>query len=275
MLFRSGTPAYISILWLAALKAAARIADIIGDAGHAETWRNLLETGLASLEKRLWNGEYYDLWLSDTEKDECLMTDQLDGEWFLRAMGVGGNLCEDRVRTIVRVILQHNFDPDSGLINASYPEGRHTTLFTYKNCQAEAVWTGIGYVMASLCLSAGMRDDADALVTAIHENQARFGALWDHWECGPRYTRPLSSWTTLNAALGLQVDSAKRILQLRPVAQNIILPLCFPGILGTVSVSNGSASIHIAEGTLDGWTVLIGEAATVNDANKAERASRI
>ena len=256
----AGTPVYISILWLAALKAAARIADETGDAERAGTWRDLLGKGLASLEKRLWNGEYYDLWLSGAEKDEGLMTDQLDGEWFLRAAGIGGNLPDARIRSVVRVILDHNFDPDSGLINATCPEGRHTTLFTHKNCQAEAVWTGIGYAMAALCLSVGLRDDADALVTAIRDNQARFGALWDHWECGHHYTRPMSSWTTLNAALGLQIDSARRTLRLDPVAENVTLPLCLPGVLGTVEVRDGDVQIRVAEGSLDGWTILTGKA---------------
>ena len=257
----SGTPVYISILWLAALKAAARMADETGDAVHADAWRDLLKTGLASLEKRLWNGTYYDLWQSGDEKDESLMTDQLDGEWFLRAAGIGGNLPDDRIRAVLRVILEQNFEPDSGLINATCPAGRRTTLYSNKNCQTEAVWTGIGYLTAALCLRVGLRGDADALVTAIHDNQARFGALWDHWECGHHYTRPMSSWTTLTAALGLQVDAARKILRLEPIADNITLPLCLPGILGTVTVENGKASIRLTEGSLDGWTVLAGDAA--------------
>ncbi len=257
----SGTPVYISILWLAALKAAARMADETGDAVRADAWRDLLKTGLASLEKRLWNGTYYDLWQSGDEKDESLMTDQLDGEWFLRAAGIGGNLPDDRIRAVLRVILEQNFEPDSGLINATCPAGRRTTLYSNKNCQTEAVWTGIGYLTAALCLRVGLRGDADALVTAIHDNQARFGALWDHWECGHHYTRPMSSWTTLTAALGLQVDAARKILRLEPIADNITLPLCLPGILGTVTVENGKASIRLTEGSLDGWTVLAGDAA--------------
>lgn len=255
----AGTPVYISVLWLAALKAAVRIADETGDAEHAEAWRRLLEKGLDSLEKRLWNGSYYDLWRSGAEKDESLMTDQLDGEWFLRAAGIGGNLSDARIRTVLRYILDRNFDPDGGLINASCPEGRQTSLFSHRNCQAEAVWTGIGYVAAALCMSVGMRDDADALVTAIRDNQSRFGALWDHWECGHHYTRPMSSWTTLNAALGLQIDSAKRIIRLSPVADNVTLPLCLPGVLGTAEVRNGCVHVRVCEGSLDGWTVLTGE----------------
>ncbi len=255
----SGTPAYISVLWLAALKAAARLADETGDAARAENWRKLLGKGLSSLETRLWNGEYYDLWRNGDERDETLMTDQLDGEWFLRAAGIGANLSDERTRNVLRVISEKNFDPDGGLINASCPAGRHTTLYSHKNCQTEAVWTGIGYVTAALCLSVGLPDDAEAIVTAIQENQSRFGALWDHWECGHHYTRPMSSWATLNAALGLRIDAGRRILRLDPVGENVTVPLCIPGVLGTVEVKNGSVRIRLTEGSLNGWTLQTGK----------------
>ncbi len=255
----SGTPVYISVLWLAALQAAALLADEMGDAFRAEAWRELLQKGLGSLETRLWNGEYYNLWRCGDEKDETLMTDQLDGEWFLRVSGVGGNLPDERIRDVLRVILKHNFTPDGGLINASCPEGRRTTLYSNKNCQTEAVWTGIGYVTAALCLSVGLKEDAEALVAVIHENQLRFGALWDHWECGHHYTRPMSGWTTLNAALGMRIDAARHILRLRPISENITLPLCFPGVLGAVEVRNGAVNIRLIEGSLEGWTVLTGK----------------
>ena len=255
----SGTPVYISVLWLAALKAAARIADEMGDAVRAAGWRNTLEKGLASLESRLWNGEYYDLWKSDTDKDECLMTDQLDGEWFLRAAGIGGNLSDERVGKVLKTILKNNFSPDGGLVNASCPEGRRTTLFSRKNCQAEAVWTGICYAVAALCMSVGLREEADMLVNTVHDNQARFGALWNHWECGHHYSRPMSSWTTLTTALGLQTNSRQKVIYLKPVAKNITLPLCLPGVLGTVKVENGAVSVSIAEGSLDGWKIQTGE----------------
>ena len=257
----SGTPVYICVLWLAALKAAARIADEMNDAAHAAAWRKLLEKGLHSLETRLWNGEYYNLWRCGEEVDESLMTDQLDGEWFLRAAGIGGNLCDDRIRNVMRAVLRQNFYPDGGLINASCSEGRHTTLYSHKNCQTEAVWTGIGYVAAALCLCVGLCNEAESLVKAIQDNQARFGALWDHWECGHHYSRPMSSWTTLHAALGLSVDAARRVLRLNPAVQNGRLPLCMPGVLGTVEIKNGAAQMHLLQGSLNGWTVLAEAAA--------------
>ena len=253
----SGTPTYISVLWLAALKAAALIADRMGDTGRAEDWRKLLETGLASLEEKLWNGEYYNLWRKETETDESLMSDQLDGEWFLRAMGIGGNLSDERVRDVIRMIYQYNFDPEAGLINASCPEGRKTTIFTYKNCQAGAVWTGIGYAMAATCLSVGLPEIADMEVQSIHANQMRMGAFWDHWECGHHYTRPMSSWSTINTALGLYVDYESRTIGLHPALPNVTLPLCLRDVLATVSFHEGECYINCYEGDLSGWNVIV------------------
>lgn len=252
----SGTPTYISVLWLGALKAAASIADRLGEAERADMWRTLLEKGKVSLEENLWNGKYYNLWRKEDLTDESLMSDQLDGEWFLNAAGIGGNLPVERVRQVMRMVFAHNFDPDNGLINATSPEDTNVSIFTYKNCQTEAVWTGIGYVAAALCLYAGLRDLADLEVQTIQDNQLRFGAFWDHWECGHHYSRPLSSWTTLNAALGLSVDVAEKTIRLNPISDNIRLPLCVDGILATVTVKNGDWDIRCVEGDLTEWNIV-------------------
>lgn len=255
----SGTPTYISVLWLSALKAAVRIAEILGEEKRRAHWSALLETGLASLEERLWNGEYYDLWRRDdeneTKTDGSLMTDQIDGEWFLRVMGLGGNLSDDRVRQVIDTVFAGNYDAEDGLINATCPDGHPTSISTYQNCQAGAVWTGIGYAFSALAISVGRRDLADTLVTSIHENQMRFGLFWDHWECGFRYTRPLSSWTTLIAAEGLVVDGAAKELSLRPCQTKLTVPLCLCTVLGTVEFDDKRCIITIAEGSLDGWKI--------------------
>ena len=240
----------------AALKAAAAIAREMADAPRAEHWQNLLEKGKNSLEALLWNGEYYDLWRNGETVDETLMTDQLDGEWFLRAAGIGGNLSDARVRTVLENIFRHNFDPDHGLKNAACLPGKRTSLGSYKNCQAEAVWTGIGYVVAALCLYVGLRDTADMQVQSIHDSQLRFGAMWDHWECGHHYTRPLSGWSTLNAALGLVVNRAEKTLTLRPMQKNLILPLITPDCLATLYVEDGHGRIECVRGDLTGWTII-------------------
>lgn len=253
----SGTPTYISVLWLAALKAASVIADRLGEKFYSDKWNAILDKGKVSLEEKLWNGEYYNLWRNENETDESLMTDQLDGEWFLRMMGIEGNIPDERVRDVLRCIFKANFNSEQGLMNATCPEGKKTTINTYKNCQAEAVWTGIGYAFAALALSVGLRDIADEDIKSIDNNQMRLGHFWDHWECGHHYTRPMSSWTTLHAISGLSVDYENKKLILSPIENNMTFPLCLPGILAKVTVNNGEFNIECINGSLDEWDITV------------------
>ena len=251
----SGTPAYISILWLASLSAGYLLSKLHGSEADAQEWLELLKKGKESLEALLWNGEYYDLWKSDEATDGCLMTDQLDGEWFLRMIGLGGNLPDSRIREVLSTVWRHNYTPETGLINASCPEGHTTTLYTHLNCQAEAQWTGIGYAIAALMLSVGMVDTAHTAVETIHRHQGDFGHFWDHWECGYRYSRPLSSWSTLHGALGLAYNAPLTALTLRPAIapteeMPFRAPLCLPDCLGSVEFTTEGCTLRIVEGKL-------------------------
>ena len=253
----SGISAYISILWLAALKASVVIAEKVGDIARREKWSVLLEKGKKSLEEKLWNGEYYNLWVDGSNIDESLMTDQLDGEWFLRMIGLDGNVSDERIREVTDFIFRHNFDRDQGLVNATVPQGKKTTIHTYKNCQAEAVWTGIGYAFSALALSVGNREISDTVVNSIHNNQLRLGHFWDHWECGHHYTRPMSSWSTLIAASGMAVDYEKKSLTFRPTDKNITFPLVLPDVLAKVSFVDGELNIESIKGDLGKWEIRV------------------
>ena len=251
----SGTPAYIDVLWLAALKAATIIADKVGDRERFDKWNDTLEIGKKSLEEKLWNGEYYNLWRNNEEIDESLMTDQLDGEWFLRMMGLDGNIPDERVSAVLDLIFKANFDSEQGLVNATVPENRKTCIHTYKNCQTIAVWTGIGYAFAALALSVGLKEIADEEIRSIADNQMRLGHFWDHWECGHHYTRPMSSWTILNAVSGISVDYENKKITFNPIDDNITFPLCLPDILAKVTITDGRFDIEYISGNLSGWDI--------------------
>ncbi len=255
----SGASAYISVLWLAALKAATVIAENIEDYDRLKKWECILEKGKKSLEEKLWNGEYYNLWINGNQTDESLMTNQLDGEWFLRMTGLSGNLSDDRIRQIIEDIFHENFDKEQGLVNATVPKNRKTTIHTYKNCQAGAVWTGIGYAFSALALSVGLDEISDTIVDSIHSNQFRLGHFWDHWECGHHYTRPMSSWSTLIAASGMKVDYENKKISFSPIRENITLPLVLPNILARVKFSDGKCDIECISGNLNEWSVSIGK----------------
>lgn len=261
----SGTPVYISILWLSALKAGIRLAEVMGDLGRKKQWQAILDKGTASLETRLWNGKYYDLWRRDTEDgvviDRSLMSDQISGEWFLRVSGIGTNLPDWRVCDILNIIFENNFDFNFGLVNATFPKGQPVSLDTYENCQAGIIWTGIGYTFAALALSMAAKNGeqmeriSHAIMENTHENQLRCGMLWNHEESGFRYTRPLSSWTTMIAACGLKMDAENKVLSMTPYNDGITLPLCTCEHLGTVQFSENECNIILEKGSLAGWNV--------------------
>lgn len=149
-------------------------------------------------------------------RDQCLMTNQLDGEIFLRLIGLEGSLPDSRFEAVLGTIFLSNFQKGLGLVNASDPPGRPSTLYTHLNCQAEARWTGIEYLFAAALEAAGQRERAREVIETIEERQTRLGYFFNHWECGFRYTRPLSSWATLLAASGASFDAASELLSLTP-----------------------------------------------------------
>jgi hypothetical protein len=188
----------------------------MGEGERAEGWRNALSKGVESFERKLWNGEYYSLWVDGDLRDECCMTDQVDGEWFTSLVGLGTALPRERVRRALSAVMRHNFSAEAGLVNASYPEGKERRFCTWQNSQAMAPWTGIEYAIASMMLDFGMVAEGDAVVRAVHERHVRQGRFWRHIECGEHYYRAMSSWALMLGATGFKPDAPKGRLTLAP-----------------------------------------------------------
>jgi hypothetical protein len=88
------------------------------------------------------------------------------------------------------------------------------TLYTYRNCQAEANWTGIEYAMASFYILAAQRERSAEIVNNVDKRYRRLGQIWNHAECGDHYYRALSSWALLPALTGWSYDAVRKALTL-------------------------------------------------------------
>ena len=248
-----GTPSYIAILWLSALKMAVYLADALGDMAHKKEWQAILDTGLTSLEEKLYNGRAYDLWVTDDgRRDQALMTDQLDGEIFLRLTLGEGNLSDERFASVLRYIVKHNYKEGLWLVNATFPKDARPTVYTYRNCQAEAQWTGIGYLTVAALELIGEWETSREMLETMHDNQRAFGAFFNHWECGYRYTRPLSSWLVLTALGGIRHRKAEDALILTPKSewQSHTFPLVTSEALLSVRFEKHSCTLTVYGGTL-------------------------
>ena len=215
-----GTPSYIASLWLSALLAAARVAGDLGHKAQERKWRAILKKGAASFERKLWNGEYYSLWADGKLRDECCMTDQIDGEWFTQLIGLGHVLPRQRVVAALKAVMKHNFSPEAGLLNATYPPGAKPKLSTFHNLQADAPWTGIEYAIASMMFDFGMPAEAQAVTKNIHERYLRAGRFWNHVECGDHYYRAMSSWAILLGATGFKIDVPRKTVTFAPAVRS-------------------------------------------------------
>ncbi len=246
-----GTPAYIASLWIGALRAGVRIAASVDQPEAARRWSELLARASASFDARLFNGDYYSLWVDGKARDELCMTDQISGEWFTRLIGLPTTISEKNLDRSIENIFKYNFNAEFGLHNATAPR-RGADLLALNNLQAGGLWSGIEFAFASFLMDHGRYGDGVRIVEAIHRRYLRAGRPWSHVECGGHYSRAMSSWATLLAATGFKPDLAHESVALKPpVAGDFHAPWVTASGFGTIRRAGGALSLHCAQGTLD------------------------
>ncbi len=179
------------------------------------------------------------------------MTDQLDGEFFCRLIGLGGLFDDRRVGTALDTIYRTNFSLERGLINAGCPAGKHTTSFTFRNCQGEANWSGIEYWLAAFLLLTGSYERGLQLVQTVQERYERLGQIWNHAECGDFYYRPLSSFVLLTALSGFLADASSDTFRFDLAAsKQFHIPFFTPKGYGILQGTENSREVTVLCGML-------------------------
>ncbi len=246
-----GTPAYIASLWIGSLRAAVRIAQETNEPGEAARWSELLKKASTSFDDKLFNGEYYSLWVDGKMRDELCMTDQVSGEWFTGMLGLTTTLSEEHLNRAIDNVFKYNFNSEFGLHNATAPK-RGPELLALNNLQAGGLWSGIEYAFASLLMEHGRYADGLKIVEAIHRRYLRAGQPWSHVECGGHYSRAMSSWATLLAASGFRPDVPHQSLAIIPAApRDFHTPWVTSSGFGTIRREGGALLIHCVYGTLE------------------------
>ncbi|GAA3511974.1 non-lysosomal glucosylceramidase [Actinocatenispora rupis] len=272
--------------YLAALDAAARIADHVGDPAFAATCRALRASGQSTVDTELFNGEYYVQRVTPAAEiadglrhpsmgatdpadppfqlgDGCL-TDQLVGEVAARLVGLGPQLDPAHTDAAARAVLAYNwrdrFDRDlnhmrgfalgdeRGLLVASYPHGnRPERPFSYFS----EVMTGFEYTAATALVQAGDLAGARRVVAAVRDRYdgARRNP-YDEAECGRHYARAMASWGTLLAWQGFTYDAVDGVLTVTPRADRITYAVAAGDAWGTVAVRAGRTTVAVHEGVL-------------------------
>jgi len=230
-----GPNTMMGTFYLAALLAASRMAQALGDKEAGGRYRELYQRGAAELDRLCWDGEFYIQKYDETRHTKyqygrgCL-SDQLLGQWFAAAVGLGYLLPKERVRRALASIYRHNFQSgfqnfanpqriyalgdEKGLLLCSWPKGGRPALpFVY----SDEVWTGIEYQVAAHLIYEGMIDEGLAMVKAVRDRYdgARRNP-WNELECGNHYARALASWSLVLALSGYRYSAQERSIRLAP-----------------------------------------------------------
>lgn len=216
------------VMYLAALKVMAAMADALGRGDDRAAYEEAFRQSTAALDERCFNGEWY---VQRTQPDpppyqfgEGCLSDQLFGQTLAFLTGLGDLLPREHLRQAAAAIVRYNYSdgssprrclqrsfvaPDeAGLRLCSWPRGGEPALpFVY----SDEVWTGVEYQVATTLVYLGMTDEAETLVNAV---RARFDGCrrnpFDEMECGYHYARSMAAWGLIPAYAGMTLTGGTR-----------------------------------------------------------------
>lgn len=230
-----GVNSFMGTYWLAALRAAARLATLQGDVGRAVEWNDMFEAGSRSYDEMLFNGEYYIQLLEPGDDGlyqwgEGCLSDQLIGQWWAHQLDLGYLLPVEHVRTALSSVVRHNFratfegfshdqrvyadQNDAGLLMCTWPRsGRPATAVRY----ADEVWSGVEYQVAAHCLMEGLNSSGEAILRGLwRRHDGRRRNPFNEIECGDHYARSMAGWSVLEARTGIRHDATTGRLTVVP-----------------------------------------------------------
>jgi hypothetical protein len=233
-----GPNTFVGALYLAALKAADRMAILVGDDQFAEKCAGIARKGGAWASKHLWNGEYFIQkipagQLSRFQYGEGCLSDQLFGQNWAHQLDLGYLYPREQVQTALRSVYRYNWapnvgaensrfppdrwfarPPDAGLLVCTWPKGgRMKEPVLYR----DEVWTGEEYQVAAHMFFEGLIQEGLNIVRGIHDRyDGRRHNPWNEVECGDHYARALASWGCLLGLTGFAYDGPAGRLAFAP-----------------------------------------------------------
>ena len=226
-----GQIAWITSLTLAALRASEEMAKEQGDSAFAQTCRAQYERARASVESKLFNGEYF-FQIADPTREKSLGTyeachiDQVHGQSWAWQVGLGRVLDRDKTLSALRALWKYNFTPDVGPFRKKYTAGRPYALAgdaglvmtsnpkLIPNVYGIPSWqigyfnecmSGFEHQAASHMMAEGMVLESLAVTRAIHDRyHASRRNPYNEVECSDHYARAMASYGTLIAACGFE-----------------------------------------------------------------------
>lgn len=244
-----GEVAWLSGLYLSALRAGEEMAREAGDASFAKQCAAIVEKGRRLMVERLFDGEYFINKVSPQHPDTInsgtgCEIDQVFAQSWAFQVGLSRVLPEKETRSALRSLWRYNFTPDVGPYRAANKPGRwyampgeagllmctfpRTDWDFAKACGEgnkkpgfagyfNECMNGFEYQAAGHMIWEGMLLEGLAVTRAVHDRyHATRRNPWNEVECGDHYGRSMASYGVYLAACGFEYHGPKGHLGFAP-----------------------------------------------------------
>lgn len=241
-----GPSSWLESMYLAALKAAAEMAEFLGDTEKQKEYSELFHKGYAWTRENLFNGRYFiqkcdindpsilapyekateGYWNTETKQikyqivDGCAI-DQMLGQWHADLLGLGDVLDPEQVQTALNNVMKNNFkesmrDHANPWRIFSINDEAGTVICEYPEGAekpkipipyCEETMHGFEYAFAGLLCSRGKIDNAIQVTQAVRDHyDGKKRNPWNEIECGSNYARSMASYAMIPLLSGFSFD---------------------------------------------------------------------
>jgi hypothetical protein len=242
-----GKVSWLSGLYLAALAAAAEMANELDDAAFAAKCQPILDAGRKNIVEQLFDGGYF---INRVEKDHLdainsgtgCEIDQVMGQSWAWQVGLPRIFPEKETLSALRSLWRYNFTPDVGPYREAHKPGRWYAMpgeagllmctfpredWGYARASGKGPeWAagyfnecmnGFEYQVAGHMIREGMVTEGLAIVRALHERyHPSKRNPWNEIECGDHYARSMASYGVFLAGCGFEYQGPKRHIGFAP-----------------------------------------------------------
>ena len=163
----TGESAYTGSLYLAALKATARMADKLGEPATAKVYDELEARAATAYVKKLWTGTYF-RYAVKGQDTEAVMAEQLAGQWYAGLTGLGDLVPKEMRVSALHKVYDTNVRKfakgEMGAVSGIAADGSPL----HGNPQTEEVWTGATFAVASHMIDEGLTDEGFATAKGVN-----------------------------------------------------------------------------------------------------------
>ena len=236
-----GQVAWLSSLYLAAVRAGEEMAREVGDDAFAARCRAIFEKGGPRVDATLFNGEFY-VQKADKEHAKTVGSyegceiDQVFGQSWSWQVGLGRITDREKTLSALRSLWKYNYTPDvgpyrdahkpgrwyamageGGLLMCTWPRGEGSRVAQNFDFYFNECMTGFEYQAAGHMLAEGMLLEGLAIARTIHDryHPSRRNP-WNEVECGDHYARAMASYGVFLTTCGYEHHGPKGHLGFNP-----------------------------------------------------------